>query len=170
MKGKQLIFLLIALVLPGCVFVFLKIFGKNEFAVEPLYSAVAPEVPAGCSPVTVPYYVPDSIVKQLNFRQDSLSADKAGLVLVMLGDLSADGITQLKRVDEEYNTDPVHQTVIGGSDPRMSSWKKCIFFLKEPFDLVLVDRKGALRGQYNSNDREDVDRLLTEITIILKKY
>jgi hypothetical protein len=163
MKGKQFIFLLIALVLPGCVFVFLKIFGKNEFAVEPLYNSVAPEVPPGCSPVTVPYYVPDSIVKELNFRQDSL-------VLVMLGDLSADGVTQLKRVDEEYNNDPIHQTVIGGSDPRMSSWKQCIFFLREPFDLVLVDRKGALRGQYNSNDREDVDRLLTEITIILKKY
>jgi hypothetical protein len=163
MKGKQLIFLLIALVLPGCVFVFLKMFGKNEFAVEPLYSAVAPEVPAGCSPVTVPYQVPDSIVKQLDFRQDSL-------VLVALGDLTADGITQLKRVDEEYSTDPIRQTVIGSSDPRMSSWKQCIFFLKEPFDLVLVDREGALRGQYSSNDREDVDRLLTEITIILKKY
>lgn len=163
MKGKQFIFLLIALVLPGCVFVFLKIFGKNEFAVEPLYSSVGPEVPAGCSPVTVPYYVPDSIVKQLNFRQDSL-------VLVMLGDLTADGVTQLKRVEEEYNTDPIHQTVIGSSDPRMPSWKKCIFFMREPFDLVLVDRKGALRGQYSSNDREDVDRLLTEITIILKKY
>jgi hypothetical protein len=163
MKGKQLIFLLIALVLPGCVFVFLKIFGKNEFAVEPLYNAVAPEVPAGCSPVTVPYQVPDSIVKQLDFRQDSL-------VLVALGDLTADGITQLKRVDEEYSTDPIRQTVIGSSDPRMSFWKQCIFFLKEPFDLVLVDREGALRGQYSSNDREDVDRLLTEITIILKKY
>jgi len=164
MKGKkQLIYLAIALILPGSVFVFLKMFGKNEFAVEPLYATVAPEVPAGCSSVTVPYHVPDNIVGQLNFLHDSL-------VLVVFGSPTFYGVNQLKRVDEQYKTDPLHQFVIGNDDPRIASWKKCIFFLKEPFDLVLVDRKGVLRGQYISKDREDVDRLLTEITIILKKY
>jgi hypothetical protein len=48
--------------------------------------------------------------------------------------------------------------------------KKCVFLLKEPFDLVMVDRAGVIRGQYTSNDREEVDRLIMEITIILKRY
>lgn len=163
MKGKQLTYLAIALLLPGSIFVFLKIFGKNEFAVEPLYSTVAPEAPAGCYAVKAPYHLPDSIVQQLNFQKDTL-------VLVVMGNLSADGAIQLHRVEEQTKTDPLHMILVGNNARRLRLWKKCIFFLKEPFDLVLVDKKGALRGQYNSNDREDVDRLLTEITIILKKY
>lgn len=163
MKGKQLTYLAIALLLPGSIFVFLKIFGENEFAVEPLYTTVAPEVPAGCYAVKAPYHLPDSVLQQLNFQEDTL-------VLVVMGNLSADGAIQLHRVEEQTKTDPLHMILVGNNVRRLRLWKKCIFFLKEPFDLVLVDKKGALRGQYNSNDREDVDRLLTEITIILKKY
>lgn len=163
MKGKKLTYLAIALLLPGCIFVFLKIFGENEFAVEPLYSTVVPETPGGCYAVKAPYHIPDSVAQQLNFQKDTL-------VLVVMGNLSADGATQLNRVEEQSKTDPLHMFLVGNSDRRLRIWKKCIFFLKEPFDLVLVDKKGSLRGQYNSNDREDVDRLLTEITIILKKY
>ena len=48
--------------------------------------------------------------------------------------------------------------------------KKCVFFLKDRYDLVLVDRAGLIRGEYISDDREEVDRLLMELAILFKKY
>lgn len=162
MKGRKILYLFIALLLPGCVFVFLKFFGKNEFAVPPLYADVMPEVPAGCEKVTLPYFVPDSILSQLQFSQDSL-------VLISFGELTKEGTHQVDRVKELYPTEVV-QWPISSADVRGTFWKHCTFFLKEPFDLVLVDRRGRIRGQYTSNDLDEMDRLITEITIILKRY
>jgi len=52
----------------------------------------------------------------------------------------------------------------------MQAWKTCIFLLKKPYDVVLIDRKGLIRGQFVSDNREEIDRLITEVDIILKKY
>ena len=163
MQGRKNLYLFIALLLPICVFIFLKMFGKNEFAVAPLFVDVMPEIQPGCTAVTIPYHTPDSIVQKLDFKNDSL-------VLISFGEPNQEGVNQLKRVDEQHQTDRVHQLHIPSSDYRYTTWKNCIFFLKEPFDLVLVDRKGVIRGQYTSNDLDEMDRLITEITIILKKY
>lgn len=163
MKGNKVIFLFLAFLLPVLIFLFLRYFGKNEFAVEPLFNTEAPEVPSGCAPVTIPYHVPDSIAKTLTLENDSLT-------LLVFGKPDKEALTQLTRVDEEYGGDAIHKKIIEPTHPEYTSLKQCIFFLKEPFDLVLVDNRGMIRGQYVNNDREDVDRLLTEIAIILKKY
>lgn len=163
MQGRKNLYLFIALLLPICVFIFLKIFGKNEFAVAPLFVDVMPETQPGCSTIALPYHTPDSIIHRLDFRNDSL-------VLVSFGELTKEGVNQLKRVEEQTQTDRIHRLHISSSDNRYTTWKNCIFFLKEPFDLVLVDRKGVIRGHYTSNDLDEADRLITEITIILKKY
>lgn len=163
MKGNKVIFLFLAFLLPVLIFLFLRFFGKNEFAVEPLYSTEAPEVPSGCSPVSIPYHVPDSIKKSLALENDTLT-------LLVFGKPDKEAKTQLARIDEEFAGDALHKKIIEPTYPEYTSLKQCIFFLKEPFDLVLVDRSGTIRGQYVNNDREDVDRLLTEIAIILKKY
>jgi hypothetical protein len=42
--------------------------------------------------------------------------------------------------------------------------------LAEPFDAVLVDSKRRIRGQYDLKDRDEVDRLITEVAIIFKQY
>ena len=42
--------------------------------------------------------------------------------------------------------------------------------MREQFDLVLLDNEGTIRGQYVSDDREEMDRLITELSILLKKY
>jgi hypothetical protein len=160
MKGKQFIYLFAALLLPACVFIFLKIFGKNEFAVEPLFVTSSPEIPAGCDSVNIPYHVPDTVMKSLDFKNDSL-------VLVVFGSLDKVAEGQLKRVDEEFGGDPIRKINIIVDH---AQWRSCVFFLKEPFTLALVDYRGRIRGQYDPDDREDIDRLLTELTIILKKY
>lgn len=163
MKGKQAIYLFLALLFPGCIFIFLKIFGKNEFAVQPLYQTEAPAVPNGCTPVTTPYLIPDSVFRQILPGNDSLS-------VIVMDDLSAEGKTQWERVAESFPNDPIHYMQLKSNDVKAASWRSCIFFLKEPFNLVLVDNHRRIRGEYDINDREDVDRLLTEITIILRKY
>lgn len=163
MKPQKTIFLFLALILPIFIFLFLRYFGKNEFAVQPLYVDVYPEARMGCvTAQTLPYHIPDSIRIQLPLQQDSL-------VIVSFGEVNAESVNQMNRITEECKHDPVELLPLKKSNKTIF-WKECIFFLKEPFDMVLVDRSGAIRGQYVSNDREEIDRLITELTIILKKY
>ena len=100
----------------------------------------------------------------------SLTLETDSLTLIVFGKPDKEAITQLARVDEEFAGEAIHKRIIEQTHPEYTSLKQCIFFLKEPFNLVLVDRRGTIRGEYVTNDREDVDRLLTEIAIILKKY
>ncbi|NJM25917.1 MAG: hypothetical protein HC859_10980, partial [Bacteroidia bacterium] len=66
------IILVIALIMPVGIFVFLKIFGKNEFAVAPLYRSGAIDVPDGCAGTTyqVPYTLPDEALEAVGVPLD----------------------------------------------------------------------------------------------------
>ncbi len=75
----------------------------------------------------------------------------------------------LNRIDTEFEQFPVGVLQLPDDD-KARYWKNCIFFLYNPFDLVLLDSKGMIRGQYESASREEMDRLLTELSIILKQY
>jgi hypothetical protein len=46
---------------------------------------------------------------------------------------------------------------------------KCDLLIGPGIDIVLLDKEN-IRGQYSSADRDEVDRLSTELDIILKKY
>lgn len=162
MKSTKALFLFLALILPVCIFLFLKFFGRNEFEVKPLFTDAPPEA-LNCAPVTAPYLVPDSVISQLRFENDSI------IMIAFNDDTNSISSNQVKRIKEEVEGLPVGLLTFSGSE-RHLSWKNCIFFLKDSQDLVIVDRWGRIRGQYISTDREDVDRLLTEVTIILKRY
>lgn len=162
MQGKKILFLFLALLLPIFVFLFLKIFGKNEFAVPPLYQDTAPEKLADCPPVKLPYKLPNNILQQSVHTGDSL-----GLIYFKEGTVARESHNQMARVESTFKQDPISFIT---PDSALLQSKACVFFMKSPFDLVLIDYHGLIRGQYISNDREDVDRLITEIDIILKKY
>jgi hypothetical protein len=163
MVNKKIIFLFLAFILPTCIFLFLKFFGKNEFFVEPLYADAYPEPVAGCpSVVTLPYSVPDSIMAQLPDKS-------AELFVLKFGVFSGESANQVRRTTDEFSKDPV--VILTMQETRKSNyWRDCVFFLKQPFDLVVIDRTGVIRGQYNSAEREEIDRLITEVSILLKKY
>ncbi len=161
--NKKSIFLFLALILPVLIFVFLKFFGKNEFAVKPLFTESNTEIPEGCLPITFPYHIQDSVLRQLGFKNDSL-------VVVLFGEPNEEAKIQINRIMDEISNDGIRMVRFSISSEKVLQRKKCVFLLTEPFDLVLVDRSGLIRGQYTSADREEVDRLLTEITIILKRY
>lgn len=162
MKLKKPILLFLALLFPACIFVFLKFFGKNEFTVSPLYTETYPDGIEKCGiSVTLPYQIPENVKSSLFLPEDSL-------VLVQFGELKKDSKKQLERVSNEYGK-AIKLQFINSSDSARHL-RECIFFLTDQYDLVLVDRAGLIRGQYASNDREEVDRLLTELAILLKKY
>jgi hypothetical protein len=163
MLNKKTLFLFLAFVLPIGIFLFLRFFGRNEFSVQPLYVNVHPEVMEGCpAVVNLPYAISDSIMLQLPL-------DSKDLVVLKFGDPDTESANQLERIEEQFSIDPVAVVVMPAAI-RSDYWRRCVFFLKEPYDLVLIDRSGVIRGQYNSSEREEMDRLITELSIILKKY
>lgn len=162
--SRKALYLFLALILPGLVFLFLKYFGKNEFAVEPLFVKEAPAPVAGCGTITLPYSLSDSVIKPLFRERDSLS-------LILFGALTSNTMeSQWKRVQQELIETPVQFLHYADTSVATQTLSQCTFLLREPFDAVLVDRRGVIRGQYNLADREDADRLITEVIIILKKY
>lgn len=162
MKGKKTLFLFLALLLPIFVFLFLKMFGRNEFVVKPLYHNVMPEVSAGCSrPISLPYHIPDTLSKQFNFAGDSL-------MIIWFTDVTKDTKRFFDKVSNNYEA--VSQLTLTPSIQKNMYRKKCIFFLKDNYDIVLLDKQGVIRGQYASMSREEIDRLFIELDIILKKY
>ena len=162
---KKFGFLSLALILPLLVFIFLKFFGKNEFVVEPLFQIKAAKLLPDCPDINYPYFINDSsyqFIKQ-EHGQDSL------LIILYESkskDLDASEM-QLTRLQESIKLgNGLGLKKISNSNKTI----ECSLLLASPLDLVLVDGKKRIRGQYNSNNRDDVDRLMTELDIILKKY
>lgn len=164
MKGRKLIFLISALVLPVAVFLFLKMFGRNEFRVPPLHQEGQITAPAECHySYATPYTVPDSIA-------DQLKIDNRDSLYVIGFDRKVD--TALKRVSTEFAHAPVRLlppvTFHDRSD--LNVLQRCVLLMKPPASIVMVDHNRRIRGYYDASDRDEVDRLLVEIDIILKNY
>ncbi len=163
--NRKSLFLLIALLLPVLVFIFLKFFGKNEFAVVPLFQTSESEVPAGCDSVTIPYFLSDS--SYLNFNQGHESDSLLIIFYEAMSEELAKSDMQLSRLTEYLQVD---EAVGFKRITETSKSIECALLLKPSLDMALLDSKKRIRGQYNSNDRDEVDRLMTELDIILKRY
>ncbi|MBY0433089.1 MAG: hypothetical protein K2U26_03165, partial [Cyclobacteriaceae bacterium] len=61
---KKLLYLFLALALPGLIFVFLKMAGRNEFNIPVYYETGVTDSPCGIT-YPSPYSVPDSVRKRL---------------------------------------------------------------------------------------------------------
>ncbi|MFN0203952.1 MAG: hypothetical protein ACKVTZ_20700 [Bacteroidia bacterium] len=165
MMNRKSAFLLIALLLPVLVFVFLKFFGKNEFAVVPLFQTAESKLPSDCLGVTIPYFVSDSAY--INLKQ----AHELDSILIIFYEATSAELTisdmQLTRLTEYLQLD---KAVGFKRITQKNKSVECALLLKPSLDLALLDSKKRIRGQYNSNDRDEVDRLMTELDIILKRY
>lgn len=160
MQGKKALFLFLALLLPVCIFIFLRMFGKNEFDVPAFYQDKAPVVNPSCQyTYQFPYHLADSIVKTLEAKQ------KNTLYLIHFSDLTSRMEQEITH--KEVSFVPGNDLAVEGELDRL---KKCILILPADEDLVVVDAAGKIRGYYTSTDREEVDRLLLELEILLKKY
>ena len=121
------------------------------------------EYPEGMSDcgvfITLPYVIHDSV-------RTTLSLSKQYLTLISFDQLPEEGKKNLEKIDRAHHDE---LEIVSMQDSN-SHLRECVFFLKEPDDLVLVDRKGTIIGQYTSSDREEIDRLQTELSIMLNKY
>ena len=179
MKVLKLILLLLALALPVLIFMFLKFFGKNEFAVDPLYQEGPPAVEVCVQPPNGPYAIPAEILNELGW------SEKDSLTLIYVAKPS-DGSQAWGRIRENFTPEDLPILKITAADALMDSafveefiqipsdslqtLKRCFLFLQEPYNLLLVDSKRRIRGHYPLDNREEIDRLIMEVEIILKKY
>lgn len=85
--------------------------------------------------------------------------------------MHSEAARQMNRVLNEFQGEDIFVKWILERD---SSWhryvKKCVFFMKADSDVVVLDKERRIRGYYVGSSREDVDRLIVELKIMLKKY
>lgn len=158
-------YLLLALLLPGMVFVFLKFGGSNQFDI-PVYPLPGTPLRSDCAEVVSEgYKLPDSAQARL-----IPDVQKAYVVIFRDGDGDAQSIA--KSVGEEIG--PKVEFVSGetlSADPIVvQRWKSCVFLLRAPWQTVLVDGSGKIRGFYDLRSRDEVDRMRVELKILLEMY
>ncbi len=159
MNIKKVVILVVGLVLPIGIFLFLKIFGENKFEVVPLFQTELPASAKDCRDIQFPYFIPTEIVDKFITKENGVS------VVLMDSDLAV-----LSRIFDQFSSDPVSIKKIDASTTMLGkSLKTCVFLLHDPYDIVLFDKQGIVRGQYYSGDRDEIDRLILELSIILKK-
>jgi hypothetical protein len=186
MNVKKIVYLFLALVFPITIFLFLKQFGRNEFNVEPLLKTYTHPLPA-CQGYAYqfPYTIVDSVLNQLEWNaSDSLTLivfDNSTL------DASHERSTQIARVLKElprkdyriiYDTGfEILKTKF--NDTRLISLRdtsnvsvirSCVLWLAHYEDVVVIDSKKRILGKYSLLNREDADRLMLEMKILLRQY
>lgn len=157
--SRKFIYLFLALLLPGLIFVFLRKFGKNEFNIPIYYEAGVTDAPAACGNFSIPYRVADSVLQVIS------TVNQPMLVVI---DTSTDVKRNLGRLKSELNDS--FSIIFPKSDLQWASWLDCAFLLHKPWTTVLIDEQGRIRGYYSPASREESDRLLVELRILLKQY
>lgn len=158
MGGKKILFLFLGLGMPILVFLFLKMFGRNEFEVP------MPEIkpPADCHVTNIESYsMSDSVIN--TFTKQPFS-----ILILNFGSASK----KLDRVAESFSPEvvKVEEANMQGTAELIGYFRKCRLFLQSPNTLVILDKQRRIRGYYDGTDRDELDRLEAEVKIILKRY
>lgn len=161
---KKTFFLFFALLLPVAVFLFLKIFGRNEFQVPVMHAEGPVTAPGDCPFAYVaPYRLPDSVFTDLGLSRDD------SLYVFYLDPLVR---TAMHRLLVAFDGAPVQlvspEALTASGDPEF--FRRCILLMDSGASVTLVDHHNRIRGYYVGSDRDEVDRLMVEIKIILKQY
>ncbi len=157
--SKKLILgiLFVILLAPGLVFVFLRVFGKNEFDIPVFHTEGVSAWPAACVPVTNrPYRVAASWI-------DSTSPT------LFLADAGPAIVANVERVADQVG-DQIHPVYVTDFEVTRQQEVRCQLVLEKPWNTVLVDTEGQIRGYYELSTREETDRLIMELKILLKHY
>ena len=156
---RKTIFLSLAFILPIIVFVFLKMFGKNQFEI-PVFHAKKVEMGSGCDyQYVAPYILPDSILSMIGWKNEQAT-------LIIYSNIVS---LEVKRLSEEFEPSML-QVVTMADDSKASMVKNCVFLLPAKSNAVLVDQKKQIRGYYQLTNRDEVDRLMVEISILVNDY
>ncbi|MFZ6002220.1 MAG: hypothetical protein ACOYW3_17035 [Bacteroidota bacterium] len=155
MKSKKILYLFLALLLPGLIFVFLKKFGKNEFNLPVYYTDGVTENKCGWV-YSTPYVLPDSL----------WAYEKKKATLFVVSE-DVEGRKNLKKLIRDFDQNEYTVAVVPS---HLTQLRECVLLASEVWGVVLVDDKKQIRGYYDPTTREEIDRLRMEMSILLKKY
>jgi len=160
MGSKKIIFLFLGLLMPVLVFVFLRQCGKNQFDVPLLHDQTV-EAPGVCNyNYPIPYSLPDSIQSKLYNNTHPLT------LLNFFGEQM-----KLTQISQEFNElQIVEERTIDLTADELERIKTCFLLVKDTNMIVLVDQDRRIRGYYDGNDLDELDRLEAEVKILLKRY
>src|SRR5688572_18792167 len=145
MRLKQVIILLVATVLPIGVFVFLKLFGRNEFGVEPLHQSGEMQVSSVCGDsYTTPYSVSENVLKGLQWSAND------SLTLYVFDSVSLDMRDVKSRMAEAYQPQEVSMNRITSDSLQLGL---CAFLIPADANAVMIDQKRRIRGYYKLPER-----------------
>lgn len=155
--NKKVTYLLIALALPGVVFLFLKIFGKNRFDIPVYYNkGISSDTLSNDCRLTIhgQYFIADSILKKWNRKSSAI-----------LFSFSREPEPEwMKKLMVNKKLEFIQQVCRNCGEDKL---KNCVFFLREPYNAVLIDDQKRIRGYYKLGDRDEMDRLSVEVEILL---
>lgn len=155
MSTKKGLYLFLALLLPGLIYVFLKQFGKNEFDLEIFHKEGV--VASPCSLVySQPHLVPDSLWN---------NAKRRASLFVAINDMES--LENISKLGVEFDTAEFEVIQLDTTQRQIAD---CVLLLRKPWTVALVDTKNQIRGYYAPSTREEFDRLKMEMSILLKKY
>jgi hypothetical protein len=160
---KKIVYLGLALLLPGLVFVFLKYAGSNRFDIPIYYEDGIPKGLPCAQESEEPYQLPDSISR-------FIPAGKQGYVFIFPEASVAPTVIGALLVNEIGQGFTVIDAADLPGDSTRSRWHDCVFLLSPPSQSVLVDGQRRIRGYYDLRKRDEMDRLRVELKILLEKY
>jgi len=147
------VILVIALFVPILVFIFFKIFGKNEFDV-PVYWSGGVSV-NGCAPKIGQYTLPDSVLNAWGWKGDKAT-------LLVLDEKNGVG-KNLVRISNLF-TKGDYATI------KVSDVPNCLLLAGDSSKVVMIDDQKRIRGYYTPTTQKETDRLEVELKILLKQY
>ncbi|MEO9966356.1 MAG: hypothetical protein ABJF11_11240 [Reichenbachiella sp.] len=193
MKSTKLILLFLLLVLPVLVYLFLQGFGKNHFAIPVYYQQGLTKHYHGCDSInTNEAYRIDRSALNLILDEDL----SASIAVYEIGNRDSETLknnlyTFLEKYKEKSDVKLISikkEMDTTNFTSKYSSWKRfnlpdsdlinigrCILqlnfdsTLKSDSGLVLVDRQQQIRGYYDPYVLKEIDRLNTELYILLSE-
>jgi len=222
-KHIQIIVLLIILAVPSSIFIFLHVFGENEYKLDMIDPKAEVQIMNPKS-VNCEENVVEGIHRippfQFTSQDGEIVTDERlrGKITVVdffftrCPNICIDMTSELLRVQEFYkkesnvqilshSVDPTYDsaqvlknyaienginlnqwTLLTGNPEEIYEMARCGYFivakpnekLENDFvhsdKLILIDKDLQIRGYYSGTDREDVDRLITEIRVLLHEY
>lgn len=73
------------------------------------------------------------------------------------------------RLDKELSNEIQLIFITRGSE-HLNEVYACDLFLQTPWTTVLLDDQRRIRGYYDPKTRDEVDRMIVELKILLNKY
>ncbi len=163
---KKLVYLFLALLLPSLVFVFLKYAGSNRFDIPIYYEDGLKNSPRECpSPEPGPYRLPDSVWQRLDGTITMAN-------VVIFSTEAIDGREVADAIREEIGISKVtfiEEASLSPDSLIRSRWKRCTFSVESPWQTVLFDSSGRIRGYYDLRSREEIDRLRVELKVLVQQ-